>query len=773
MGQKLLLIFGLIAWGAVEATEDFCGDKLRRAQARAETALVLGTQPSTATSDAKTMASREARFRAIDRQIPQIQADISRLTDGIRAIQQRIYQSQRAQTDEIAAVEKEYEGVSFSFFRRQAARRQVVNRYSANIRNMNEEIKRLREAIRDQERKLDSFAGEKREIARYLSPATIAHAYLEAERAAQAFSAAHSPQPGTSQSTAGEIVPVGSPVAATQQPPVVWDWQAEQRRVEEERRQREQKLAEDRARLLDEILNFAKDNSFAQQELQDILVERKISAEFAGKVKIVLLLGSDLDANVEEAIIEAKRLGYSFLYDADSPSAAKLLSLLEDRGIGVSAFVHNPEMGIFQIHNPYRRLMIFDVGTQYGISQAENPLAWATLLLNYKKRVLFQGSHLDLSKWVDGPLSWQQYLRDTSRSSFGLLSWGRSDNDAKRPQNVNLGIDLYVAHDKPKVAPTKIQFEPSGVVGKPLKYEFSIFDRLQTLDADKLRIIKEDIKAFNHAMTKNNRPGLPKGAVLFGSGSGNTLYEDLVYSVSRSASELLGLMASGGAGGYMRTANSAAVSAGAFSVGIPMGSGRVHLANEQVVHRETQSLTIPTHDYTSRIPTLLNNRAIVLVAPGGLGTLRELATWIVQEAYNPMPSQLVFVSEAYYGPLYDWLKSLPLPEVFKSSIHLVNSAESFFALARRQMLASPEQIVRAEERNRAKRIQSPKPVPTPSPSPSRQASGTVLDPFADLDLTSLDPGYEENVTAPLPEGPANNDTYLVEPKPNDNGGEQK
>jgi hypothetical protein len=135
---------------------------------------------------------------------------------------------------------------------------------------------------------------------------------------------------------------------------------------------------------------------------------------------------------------------------------------------------------------------------------------------------------------------------------------------------------------------------------------------------------------------------------------------------------------------------------GAYSVGVPLG-GRATLEQEKVVYKEVQTQTIPTSGYESRIPVLGHNRIAALIAPGGRGTLREIATWLVQEAPKENPGLLIFISRNYYEPLVKWLIELPLPERMRSRIHVVNNEEELFSVVREHQLASEEKIAQVKE----------------------------------------------------------------------------
>mgnify|MGYP002139689315 CR=1 FL=1 len=72
---------------------------------------------------------------------------------------------------------------------------------------------------------------------------------------------------------------------------------------------------------------------------------------------------------------------------------------------------------------------------------------------------------------------------------------------------------------------------------------------------------------------------------------------------------------------------------------------------------------------------MLLKKALVIFAPGGTGTMTELATTLVKMASDTELVPVVFLDVNYYGGLANWFKSLNLPNQFANSIKFIESAE--------------------------------------------------------------------------------------------------
>jgi predicted Rossmann-fold nucleotide-binding protein len=201
------------------------------------------------------------------------------------------------------------------------------------------------------------------------------------------------------------------------------------------------------------------------------------------------------------------------------------------------------------------------------------------------------------------------------------------------------------------------------------------------------------------------------GMVVFGSGRGSYSMEKTIYSSVEAAAKLGVPIATGGAGGFMETANRAATVAGAFSSGIPIG-GRNSLRSEKRAMSHLHDVTIMTSGYETRIPVLLHRREIIAVAPGGMGTMKEVAvTMVAQAALPSVASNVVFIEDKYYGGLVDWLKQSNLPVAYKSRIGLVGDSAQMISLVNSILEQEP-----GRKDNLIAPRKAPKNVPPPKPA---------------------------------------------------------
>ena len=211
-------------------------------------------------------------------------------------------------------------------------------------------------------------------------------------------------------------------------------------------------------------------------------------------------------------------------------------------------------------------------------------------------------------------------------------------------------------------------------------------------------------------------------AVIFGSGSMDWRSSPLVYDVAY----LLGRMgvgvATGGSGGAMLAGNMGAYDAGAVSVGIPI-TGRAQLSTENVVFRDVQTNTVEATSYIERIPWLLERRELVLVAPGGSGTQREIAAALMYLAEpRHRGATLVLLNRDYFGPLYDWLQKLPLEQDLLSRIRVINNAEEILPLIHSETQLTEASVPRSTRKSLPQNL-CPR-VDKPKSSESTQASAS-------------------------------------------------
>lgn len=348
------------------------------------------------------------------------------------------------------------------------------------------------------------------------------------------------------------------------------------------------------------------------------------------------------------------------VYDADS-NAATLIenNIPENLRLGLSARVRRPgdsDNGVIhRIHNPFLRMKTILSFNHIIIS--DDSILGAGLLIEQDSK----------------PLSSKFYILGEPTMASGLIDWCEALGAEK---NINLGVSYPESDDV-------ISIEDPILLGERLLKEFEKTDRkrdevfpdiiedINKLDRDYLTRL--DVEANNYVkqikdMKKDQE--LQKGVVLFGSGRGSADFEPLVRkSVAKFASSGHAIV-TGGERGFMSVANEEAISQGAYSVGITLG-GRSKKPNP-LLH----SKLITADGYKHRIPFLLHKRKAIIFAPGGSGTMKELAATLVSmAAQKQFQVPLLFLGTEYYDKLIDWLIELNLPGEFLEQISLIDSED--------------------------------------------------------------------------------------------------
>lgn len=651
-------------------------------------------------SPAQVLAKMEAEIRTLTRELREAEEEHTSLSAQIAGLNQQITFSK-------ITIDTDHPGGGFN----------AVVRFYLNLTAQSE----LKSILRELEYKLDDNSSKRAQVQSRLRTLRIDKYAIERSnpppvktsdfRYAPVLSEWPS-EPRASVPTTGPKIENSAPAPAPASTQPAYNF------AEEEERKRNAAL--------ERILELTKSSRYAAEELNDLLTLRKLDQVLIGKSVIYFMLGEQWSESLRQTLLDAIQKGYNIIYDADAPHGNRIREIVGAKSIGISAIAEDPTQGILRIANPYRRMMFFDFGRRNSVISPENPSAVGALLMNYTPTTMFRYSGGDHERIISGPAKWQDYLESTSRSgkSFGRIGWLWSEptpvNGSETDENVKnhyLGVDVFRFQNRPKITSGAVNFHSAHKAASDLNVTAPVSKELERMQPYALKQIEEDITAYSNAMLMASDDSFPRGVVLYGSNSGSPLYENMVRQVSRAASGVYGLMVSGGAGGFMRTANLAATEMDAVSIGVPLG-GRASLRTEKRVFHEVQNLTISTNGYETRVPVLGKDRAIALLAPGGKGTLREIATWMFQEANKEDPGLMIFISRAYYGPLVSWLKSLPLPERFKSRISVVDNEEEFFAEIIKHHPIRETDILRVADKIKALNAFVE---PTPAPQPSQEA----------------------------------------------------
>lgn len=368
--------------------------------------------------------------------------------------------------------------------------------------------------------------------------------------------------------------------------------------------------------------------------------------------------------------------GTRVLYDFDSQAASTIEAAIpEGFRLGLSGNWKNSSKNVLVLSNPYVRMK--------KILSLKSILLSPDSLLGLG--LLFEGyADFGTRFLILDPLNlWR---------SHGLSAWAES----LARENRNLGIS-YPAYQDPQAFSTAegiitrlkdYQLGPQHS-GNPIRKvetakipRYDIPRTLSQIPPSYLLQMQKRAATYTRMSTtlsqisKNDKTAR-NSAVLFGSARGSLAYNSLVADISKAFADQNYSITTGGAGGFMKVANRAAFKAGGISIGIQLG-GIHRLLTELHLSDPYQTLTVNVPGYEFRIPLLLQDRNIVMLAPGGRGTMKELAVTCVKyaaalnESVDESP-WILLLGKEYYHPLFSWFQDLPLPNTFKKKLRLMNS----------------------------------------------------------------------------------------------------
>jgi predicted Rossmann-fold nucleotide-binding protein len=354
----------------------------------------------------------------------------------------------------------------------------------------------------------------------------------------------------------------------------------------------------------------------------------------------------DGNSNYTKAIVGlinyVKEKNYNVIYDADASSAAIVRDLMGEHAIGITGKsldtpLWNSEHRVLRVLNPYLRLLAFQSAQYITVAK---------------------GSATGIATIANGTATHYTLMGAQVKGDSYFRNW--------RPNFSEPSLGFTIA------SPLKLRLE-TRLYSQPPK-DFNLNSALRNLFAFETAEIQREANLFQNSLSKLSlqRNDAPAGAVIFGSSSRPGNYSDLVYKVAWTLAREGLPVSTGGAGGVMEIANQGAYNAGGESIGINLG-GRLATERETVSSVQTRSLSVSSYD--QRIPLLLKSKRLVIFAPGGSGTLKELGTTLLlyqEERENP---DLVFLGE-YYQPLVQGLREI-LPPSINSKIHLVKSIAEF------------------------------------------------------------------------------------------------
>ena len=378
---------------------------------------------------------------------------------------------------------------------------------------------------------------------------------------------------------------------------------------------------------------------------------------------------SDLAA-YEQLAAKIAQSGRYVFYDADASTAEAIRKGAGPLAIGISTTESNsPEESlIVPIRNEHMRLSAF--GDNIPVIAGIDSFVGVALLIFQRAKFVYSPD----GRWTNPLQQWSSRL----------------ENDGE-----NLG--LYFGEVLALRAAGDLHLSPVEMPGKPapLPKKFSRLNKTVLLEALQYA---EDIADLEEAL------GDTKGAVIFGSSGIHRASAPTTYEVSYALGRMGIRGTSGGAGGTMRVANSGFFDAGAESVGIPI-TGRSQLRTETRVYSEVQTISWGTPGYDVRVYGLLHNQSLIINAPGGSGTMREIAATLMLFSGSARQERLIaFIHSGYYAELTNMLLSFPLPRAFKNRLIPSLTAENVPGVLQRlysfhgfQRLGSPPPV-RSEPR---------------------------------------------------------------------------
>jgi predicted Rossmann-fold nucleotide-binding protein len=422
------------------------------------------------------------------------------------------------------------------------------------------------------------------------------------------------------------------------------------------------------------LSKLLKDNRL-RTPIQDLLSYYSLKSLSSGS-KVTILAGNALTGtnridyatsmelkNLINGLVQKK---YHIVFDAESPYAPYLSQLAGDLAIPVLSSTNtkfSEHKNKVVISNDYLRMQI---------------------LADSKAVISTTDSVTGLGMYTEGLVTHMLDLKNSFETT-SLAEWVK-DLDKK---NRNLGI---TARSVKSIRHAGELFKKSEFsIGNTSDFTVPIdgFKSFQAykhsdLSIESIERVISEATSYAQVMEQNKGTG---GSVIFGSSKEDKHSANLIYQTAFKLGRLGIAVATGGADGAMKIANTGAWNSGGISLGIIIG-GRLKLETEKEAASSVHTKTIVTSGYEERIPTLLgeglDSRKMIIFAPGGNGTIKELAVTLVRSASKfSSVKKIVFLDSDYYGPLFNWLKNANLPQSFKDKLVIFDKAEDFEVMAKK------------------------------------------------------------------------------------------
>ena len=393
--------------------------------------------------------------------------------------------------------------------------------------------------------------------------------------------------------------------------------------------------------------------------------------------KVTLLIGNNVNSTKKvdyEISLEIKILveklvkrKYYVVFDAESNYAKYISQLAGPLGIPVSAKSNESfkdHQNSVVINNDYLRMKI--LGDAKSVVISTDSITGIGLftegLATHVLKAKSQFENLTLNNWVTD-------LTKRTRN-LGIT--------AKPIKQIETAKELFIEN------PDDSKFKSTSLKNEVIDFRPLTQLTPENLSLTSIETVLNEAISFAKVMDQNAETG---GSVIFGSSREDKFSANLIYQTAHRLGSLGISVATGGAGGAMEIANAGAWNSGGRSIGIPIG-GKHTLDTEKNVASSIHTKTITTSGYQERIPALLgegiDSRKLIIFAPGGDGTIKELATTLVRSAGKfDQINKIVFLDSDYYGPLVTWIQKSDLPQALKEKIVMYNTVEEFSVLAQK------------------------------------------------------------------------------------------
>ncbi len=439
-------------------------------------------------------------------------------------------------------------------------------------------------------------------------------------------------------------------------------------------------IAARRAKAMENLNTFKKENpNFASLAREAGLLEwLNIAAKREGRWSVGFLLDSpgvrltdskkSEIANLVETYVQNN---WKVIYDAEATSAELISEIAGEHGIGIASARSRSKSvegaAVLVIQNSYLRLDALTTADR-TIVAAGSTNGLAALIRDKSDKIYVfknqRGGSYNASKWEPG--SSEPSLGFKLKSSTSIRENHLADVESRSEMPSIFSEAANVEKMLKRVSPSRIE---DGIT-----------------IADGIR------RGLSELPTQD-------GAAVYGSGSYPDDYTEMVYAAVRVLAEQGMAVTTGGSGGVMEIANAAAWDAGAPSIGIPMGSG-FKLKSEMDTADTLHSSTFNAAGYEVRIPLLLHNKSLVVIAPGGRGTVKEIATWLVKVSSTPanQPRAIVFLGSPYYDGFVEGMLGF-LPKRVKDSVFVAKDQQEMAELVEllKQEFWTPEQVASLTE----------------------------------------------------------------------------